>query len=232
VERQSRELAIQLNCVFIYDSYLYVILFHCLFIDSGSKLRSGRIINPDTPRPKKNVPVEKRCYKTNDIAPGTTSLSVVGYLKVKLNSSHEIVRAERLGRVPIEQKDLTTWTFFDEDRKECMKHSAAQGKGQSFWTEKERRVFQSFFLSSIKSGTQISTKRVNPFIDDQLKFTYPYFMKSFDDPKIRKSIYLLINYLAKKRLTNFGKLKRTDDLGVNSIPLMYTVEGVKYGCCL
>jgi hypothetical protein len=202
-----------------------------LFIYSG-KLRYDRTVCAETPEPRKNVSVEKRCYKVNDIIPGSTSLSVSGYLKVKLDASNDIVRMKSLGRVPIEQMDLTTRTFFDEDRKKCMEQSASKGEGQSFWTKKERRVFQSFFLSSIKSGTRISAKRVYSCIDDKLKFTYPCFIQSFDDAKIRKSIYYVINYMAKKRLTNFGKLKRTADLGTKSIELLTTIEKITYGCVL
>ena len=186
----------------------------------------------ETPAPKKIVPVEKRCYKANDIAPGSTRKTNSTYLEVKLNASYDIVKARKIGHVLMEQKDLTTRTFFDEDRKQCMKTSAKNGKGQSFWTEKERRVFQSLFLSSIKSGAQISTKRVYSIIDDQLKFTYPCFTQSFDDVKIRKSIYCCINYMAKRRLTNFGKLKKTDDMGTNSIPLVTVLGGTVYGCVL
>lgn len=180
-------------------------------------------MSTETPQPKKTVPVEKRCYKVNEIPHLTKMQSHCEFMRVKLNKTVDaIVKQQRIGTQPIAQKDLSSWTFDNKDRKEYMKTRAAAGKGHSFWTDKERGVFQAFFASSIKRGAKISKLRVNKCIDSDFKLNYPCYIASFDDKKIRESIYRAVNNMAKKRLTFYGKIvKPDDDLDMGRNAVMY-----------
>jgi hypothetical protein len=99
-----------------------------------------------------------------------------------------------------------------------MAESAASRMGQPFWTQEERNMFRNTFASMIKRGTLIRKKECDGRIDGFLKHMYPAFTTSLEDAKIRRSIYMCVNHMSKKRVTRKGKLRLGDlPMGVHSV---------------
>ena len=114
-----------------------------------------------------------------------------------------------------------------------MEESKKMGKGQSFWTQKERDVFAADFRTLVRRGKTFSAARCNKYIDEKLKLMYPMFILSFDDKKIRTSIKNCINFMARKR-TGGSKIQNKDwvDQGCNAVAQYVRVDGKNCPCLL
>lgn len=157
-----------------------------------------------SPQKTKKKPVNARVYKSVNNCPQFPPKRLFGVL----------------------QKDLTLTSFFDEERKLEMVNCSREGKGQPFWTTRERTMFhQRFYNTYIKKGKKIAMKRVQQFAE-QLADEYNCFRIALKDKKLIRSLYYCLNNLSRNR--KYIKLAESWE-EIDFGPLA-NMEVVQYNC--